>query len=226
MSRRTLHCRFFIGILLMTTSLFVRLRRIHSLLDDGNSGLQRESPPRKVKPCHSTQTKFVICDCTIELLFKRIKQLLQRHALLSHHALSNQAVFATLLFGWALVEEQAGVLKVALQDDLAFDSCEQEQARHPVSSWQVAAALVHSLRSMILGQWSWQQINQRAGSLRRLFTAHPQDRIHYETTLRRDLVYTFGCRIIKLAFSIVKVPFGLSSHLWGRRLPSPGKPCH
>jgi hypothetical protein len=124
----------------------------------------------------------------IELLFKRIKQLLQRHALLSHHALSNQAVFATLLLGWALVEEQAGVLKVALQDDLAFDDWEQEQARHPVSSWQVAAALVHSLRSMILGQWTWEHITQRAGSLRRLFTAHPQDRIHSETTLRRDLV--------------------------------------
>ncbi len=31
-----------------------------------NSCLQRKSPPGKVKLCPSTQTEFVICDCTIE----------------------------------------------------------------------------------------------------------------------------------------------------------------
>jgi len=141
----------------------------------------------------------------IELLFKRIKQLLQRHALQSHHAQSNQAVLAVLLIGWALVEEQAGALKVALQEDPAFDCAEQEQAKHPVSSWQVAATLVHSLRSMILGAWTWQQVVQAAKDLAHLLTIPPQDRLHYESTLRQHFAVDPPGGL-HASCSVVKVP--------------------
>lgn len=127
----------------------------------------------------------------IELLFKRIKQLLQRHALHSHHAQSNQAVLAILLLGWALVEEQAGVLKVALREDPLTEVVEappgDEGAKpsRPASSWQVMAALVASLRSMILGTWTWQQVLHSAKNLVPLLTVGPRERVHSESTLRQ-----------------------------------------
>lgn len=43
----------------------------------------------------------------IELLFKRIKQLVRVHRLRSAHLQSNQAVLAALLIGWILLEQQA-----------------------------------------------------------------------------------------------------------------------
>ncbi len=56
-------------------SCFVCLRRIHLLSRNWNSCLQRKSPPGKVKLCPSTQTEFVICDCTIEEDLKATKAL-------------------------------------------------------------------------------------------------------------------------------------------------------
>lgn len=147
----------------------------------------------------------------IELLFKRIKQLLMRHALQSHHAQSNQAVLAVLLVGWALLEEQAGALKVALLDDPWSDErageAEDGSALEPLParSWQVMAALVASLRSMILGTWTWQQVLSSAQDLTRLLTVQPQDRVHYESMLRRHFAPQLpgGSHA---SFSVVKVP--------------------
>lgn len=147
----------------------------------------------------------------IELLFKRIKQLLVRHAVQSHHAQSNQAVLAVLLVGWALVEEQAGALKVALLDDPMPDQLEDraddESANRPrpASSWQVMAALVQSLRSMILGTWTWQQVWHSAKDLARLLTVQPQDRVHYESMLCQHFAADPPGGS-PASFSVVKVP--------------------
>ena len=125
----------------------------------------------------------------IELLFKRIKHLVQRHGLSSHQAKSNQAVIAVLLVGWALLEAQAGALKVSLtdeQDGVPLPVGEADSLASPlgpVSSWRVMATLVGSWRSMILGVWTWQQIHEAAKQLTGFLRSHPQDRVHAQSML-------------------------------------------
>ncbi len=117
----------------------------------------------------------------IELLFKRIKQLVRIHRLRSSQMQSNQAVLAALLIGWILLEQQASLLR----QDLA---CQQQEPQGaPLSTWALCAALVQSMRSMILGNWAWSQL--RAG-LRRGQEAvihRRQQRTHQEELLLQQL---------------------------------------
>jgi hypothetical protein len=115
----------------------------------------------------------------IELLFKRIKQLVRLHRLRSAHLQSNQAVLAAVLVGWALVEQRAHRLR---QQCPASAS---DQA--PWSSWQVCAVLVQSLRTMLLGQWTWAHIQQHLEALRHLLTVPPQQRSHQESLICQQL---------------------------------------
>lgn len=115
----------------------------------------------------------------IELLFKRIKQLVRIHRLRSWRRESNEATLAALLVGWALIERQAALVRQT--------QAKQQEEEALVSSWEVDAVLVQSLRSMILGTWSWQQIKQKLESIRRVLTCHPQARLHQESTILRQL---------------------------------------
>lgn len=121
----------------------------------------------------------------IELLFKRIKQLVRVHRLRSEARESNEATLAAVLVGWALVEQRAA----RLRDQLAAtrNTQGQEAASGPISIWEVEAVLVQSLRSMILGHVGWSQIQQKLEQLRRLLTVHPQARLHQESTILAHL---------------------------------------
>ena len=121
----------------------------------------------------------------IELLFKRIKQLVRVHRLRSDARESNEATLAALLVGWALVEQQAARLREQLA--ATQDAPAQEAASGPLSSWEVEAVLVQSLRSMILGGFCWSQIQQKLEQIRRLLTVHPQARLHQESTILAHL---------------------------------------
>ena len=128
----------------------------------------------------------------IELLFKRIKQLVRIHRLHSSHLLTNEATLAALLVGWALVEQQAARLRT--KADQNAGEREALPANHlpeaedgPWSSWQLAAVLVQSLRSMILGCWTWRQIQQELHHLKHLLTSPQQDRVHQESAILQRL---------------------------------------
>jgi hypothetical protein len=75
-----IHCRFFMCILLRTTLIFVSIRRI-PVLWRRSASAAGQSPPGEVQPPCPAQTEFVICDCTIEVFFKRMKQMLDLHTL-------------------------------------------------------------------------------------------------------------------------------------------------
>lgn len=83
----------------------------------------------------------------IELLFKRIKSLVRLHRLRSPQPQSNQAVLAALLIGWILLEQQARKVRADLAGELEAD--------RPISTWALCALLVQSLRTMLLGCWTW-----------------------------------------------------------------------
>jgi hypothetical protein len=108
----------------------------------------------------------------IELLFKRIKQLVRLHRLRSENLQSNQAVLAAMLVGWILLEQQASHLRGAVQGNQT--AC----ATEPLSTWALCAMLAQSLRSMIVGSWTWSQIRASMVQMRQLLTPHPQQRPH------------------------------------------------
>lgn len=83
----------------------------------------------------------------IELLFKRIKQLLQVHQLRCTTAATAQPTLTALLLGWALVEEESSAIRLALREavDCTQQPAEAEQAswcqkgdQGPLSEWMLA----------------------------------------------------------------------------------------
>lgn len=108
----------------------------------------------------------------IELLFKRIKQLVRLHRLRSENLQSNQAILAAMLIGWILLEQQASHLRGAVRAN------QSESGTQPLSTWALCAMLAQSLRSMIVGSWIWSQIRASMGQMRPLLTPYPQQRPH------------------------------------------------
>lgn len=122
----------------------------------------------------------------IELLFKRIKQLVRLHRLRSENLKSNQAVLATMLLGWILLEQQASQIRTLLEKQPT------QKGEEPLSMWAVCAMLVHSLRTMIVGSWSWSQICASLEHLRRGLTPHRQHRPHQAAERTAELALFLG----------------------------------
>jgi len=123
----------------------------------------------------------------IELLFKRIKQLVRLHRLRSNVMQSNQAVLAALLVGWALLEQQARLLRHQVTEKACAPAERSRPQHRPLSYWEVCATLVQSLRTMILGSWTWAQIQAHLDQLTRLLTVRPQTRGHQESQIVQQL---------------------------------------
>src|SRR5579859_2809805 len=102
----------------------------------------------------------------IEILFKRIKQVLDTHRLPCRCPQSAQAMIAALLVAWLLMEDEASELRRQITD--------AEPLRLPVSSWQLDQWAKTSLYNVVRGWWSPQQLRALAPQLRRLF--HDQRR--------------------------------------------------
>jgi hypothetical protein len=119
---------------------------------------------------------------SIELLFKRIKQLVRLHRLRSGNLQSNQSVLAAMLVGWILIEQKATHWRAT------FLESKGKRARSPVSTWALYAALTQSFRSMIVGRWTWSQMEASLEQMDRLLRYHPQeDRPHHESELIAQL---------------------------------------
>jgi hypothetical protein len=118
----------------------------------------------------------------IELLFKRIKQLVRLHRLRSGNLQSNQSVLAAMLVGWILMEQKANQLRANYLEKKG------KRTWQPVSTWALYAQLAQSFRSMIVGVWTWSQIEASIERLDRLLRYHPQeDRPHQESELIQHL---------------------------------------
>ncbi len=134
------------------------------------------------------------CRWQIEILFKRIKQLLDVHRLRCRCPQTAQAMIAALLVAWLLIEDQAAELRRQITDG--------EELRFPVSSWQLDRWACSSLQKVVEGWWSPQQVVALAPELRRLFKdrrqrplREHQRRVRFLGLLARtsDLVSLFDC---------------------------------
>jgi hypothetical protein len=86
----------------------------------------------------------------VEMVFKRLKQLVRLHGLPSHLYPTNEAILALLLVGWALIERQAACWRTRIAS---------------LSTWQCTALLVDALRAMLWGRWSWSTITRQLEAL-------------------------------------------------------------
>jgi hypothetical protein len=77
----------------------------------------------------------------IELVFKRIKQLLQQHQLRCTTAATALPTLTALLLGWALLEEESSAIRLAMREAMdctqqAAEQSQGEQEATPASGWQ------------------------------------------------------------------------------------------
>jgi hypothetical protein len=125
----------------------------------------------------------------IELLFKRIKQMLKMHQIQCKRPDSVQATIRALLVAWVLQEQQASQIRSLLQQ-LVHSALAHKiglPVARPVSSWSVSKFCLQTLRQQVLGQWSMARLRACLPRLQRFLTAKRLKRGHQETDVRQWL---------------------------------------
>ena len=129
----------------------------------------------------------------IELLFKRMKQMLKMHQILSKRQDSVEATIRALLVAWVLQEQQASHIRSLLQQ-LVHSSLTQKvglPVARPVSSWSISKLSLQTLRHQVLGQWSMARLRACLPRLQRFLTSKRRKRGHQETDVRHWLERRF-----------------------------------
>jgi hypothetical protein len=140
----------------------------------------------------------------IELLIKRLKQLLKLAQLRGKTALTNEATLLALLVAWALVQSE-----VASAREMLTQASQQWEQAHcqvagitscqppatvcvpMVSSWTITALCVQTLRQFVQGCWTFARLQVCRPFLLR-YLSDCRRRPHQESTLRRHLLERLG----------------------------------
>ena len=125
----------------------------------------------------------------IELLFKRMKQMLKMHQILCKRPDSVQATIRALLLAWVLQAQQAAQVRSLLQQlvQSALSQTIGLPITRPISSWSVSKLWLQTLRQHVLGQWSMARLRACLPRLQRFLTSKPHKRGHQETDVRHWL---------------------------------------
>jgi Transposase DDE domain len=141
----------------------------------------------------------------IELLFKRIKQLLQQQSLRCKTAATAKATITLLLLGWALLEEESAATRLAMRDAVhctkpategkfsgpedATASGWQDDLSGPLSEWMLAEASFDLLCQQIRGSYTLERFRVCLPRLQRFLSSGHRSRPH---------LYTQVCRWLEL----------------------------
>lgn len=106
------------------------------------------------------------CRWHIEILFKRIKQMLDLHTLRWETPETAQAMIAALLVAWLLIEEDL--------DDLRRQLADGEPFAVALSSWQLARLAFESLQQIVKGWYSQEHLRALLPEFRQLFRERRQ----------------------------------------------------
>jgi hypothetical protein len=139
----------------------------------------------------------------IELVFKRIKQLLKQQRLRGSTATTAQASLTALLVGWALMEEESSAVRIAMADAMqaveeepaaepmpatqAAGSCGQVQGGGPLSEWMLAEISVDLLCQQIRGRYTAARFRECLPQLQRFLCSGHRRRPHLYTQVCRWL---------------------------------------
>ncbi len=121
----------------------------------------------------------------IELLFKRIKQLLSQHRLRAETEETAKATVYAILVSWMLQHEVAQEIRVSLQEMQAVlleaeQPLEETEAwqQPPISEWQVQALSVELFCQQVRGGWTHERLRSCLPQLRRHLGERPRKRPH------------------------------------------------
>ena len=113
----------------------------------------------------------------IELVFKRIKQLLHLRPLRCEHPARLAATVHAILVAWALEEQVAEEVRGLLPNG-------GQDRRRPASSWLLASLGVETLRQQVRGSWTLARLQACLERLIRFLVSSPRQRRQQETELR------------------------------------------
>jgi hypothetical protein len=118
----------------------------------------------------------------IELVFKRMKQILKLSQLRSKAQVSIEACVRALLIAWALQEQEVSHIRTRLNELLRAEP-------RPISTWLTTKFSLALLRQQVVGTWSQQRWESCLPLLIRFMTSrHRSDRQHLEENVRAWLL--------------------------------------
>lgn len=121
----------------------------------------------------------------IEVLFKRLKQLLRLADLRCRDRGAVEATVQALLVAWALQEQVSAELRALLPTG----ACDPQQ---PTSSWLVAGLSVQTLRLHVRGLWTVERVRACLQRLVRFLVSSPRKRRQQEAEIRQWLTQRLG----------------------------------
>ena len=113
----------------------------------------------------------------VELVLKKMKQLLRLNQIRSKHRTSVEATVRALLIAWALQESTTMWLRTMLSATASPESV-------VVSSWLVSGLGLDTLRQQVQGRWSEARLQTCLPRLHRFLCSRPRRRGHQESTVR------------------------------------------
>jgi hypothetical protein len=113
----------------------------------------------------------------VELVFKKMKQLLRLNQIRSKHPTSVEATVRALLIAWALQESTTTWLRTLLSATASPESV-------VVSSWLLSGLGLDTLRQKVQGRWSEARLQACLPRLPRFLCSRPRRRGHQECAVR------------------------------------------
>jgi hypothetical protein len=113
----------------------------------------------------------------VELVFKRMKQLLRFNQLRSTHRTTVEATVRALLVAWALQEDIGAEIQRLLRALTATSP-------RVISRWLVTSLGLATVRQQVQGTWSRTQLRRCLPRLQRFACSRPRRRPHQETEVR------------------------------------------
>ena len=139
----------------------------------------------------------------IELLFKRIKQLLKRQSLRCKTVATAKPTITALLLGWALLEQESAAVRLAMRDAMhcaqqikegkplgrliTAASWWQDDLDDPLSEWMLAEASFDLLCQQIRGTYTAERFRLCLPRLQRFLCSGHRNRPHLYTQVSRWL---------------------------------------
>ncbi len=121
----------------------------------------------------------------VELVFKRMKQLLRFNQLRSTHRTTVEATIRALLVAWALQDGIVAELRTLFPRACpGVPSGMQSDVPLVVSTWSLVGLGLETLRHQVQHQWSLARLRTCLPRLRRFLCSRPRRREHQETAVR------------------------------------------
>ena len=134
----------------------------------------------------------------VELVFKRMKQVLTLAQLRGRTATTNEAIILVLLVAWSLLQAQVqsarAVLTQAARQALPEpvpvppNTLSESVSEACVSSWTTTARCVQTLRVLVQGSWTFARMRDCLPCLSRYLCSRRRTRPHQESCIRRQLL--------------------------------------